>query len=93
VQARVGFQRGGSEGFQAGQQFPQPPVVVDPGLVVVALLSAEPPADGPGGDLAGPLPVRAVQPQRVRRSMSEPGSTMPVRAIAASSAAIVAASS
>jgi hypothetical protein len=32
------------------------------------------------------------RPQRVRRSMSEPGSTLPVRAIAASSAAIFRAS-
>jgi hypothetical protein len=32
------------------------------------------------------------RPQWVRRSMSEPGSTLPVRAIAASSAAILAAS-
>ena len=32
------------------------------------------------------------RPQWVRRSMSEPGSTLPVRAIAANSAAILAAS-
>src|SRR5713226_2097610 len=63
--ARVGFEGGGAEGLEPGKQFAQPPVVVDPGLVVVVLLGAEPPADGLGGDLAGPLPVRAVQPGRV----------------------------
>src|SRR6266571_61219 len=41
------------------------PLVVDPGLVVVVLFLAEPAADGLGGDFAGPLPVRAVQPGRV----------------------------
>src|SRR6266852_8874812 len=76
--ARVGFEGGGAEGFEPGEQLAQPPVVVDPGLVVVVLVGAEPAADGFGGDLAGPLPVRAVQagwhgvagavawPQRVR---------------------------
>src|ERR1022692_3833581 len=63
--ARVGFEGGGAEGFEPGEQLAQPPVVVDPGLVVVVLVGAEPAADGPGGDLAGPLPVRAVQPGRV----------------------------
>jgi hypothetical protein len=78
----------------------QPPVVVDPSGVVAVLVGAEPAADRFGGDLAGPLPVRAVQagrvgvqpqlgrPQRVRRSVIEPGSTMPELAMAASSAAI-----
>jgi len=46
VHARVGFHGGGSEGLESGEQFPEPPVVVDPGLVVVVLLGAEPPADG-----------------------------------------------
>jgi hypothetical protein len=68
------------------------------------LIGGEPAADGFRGDLAGPLPVRAVQPggsawqaqlrrpQRVRRWVIEPGSTMPDLAMAASSAAIVSAS-
>src|SRR6266705_6895262 len=53
------------EGFEPGEQVAEPAVVVDPGLVVVLLAGAEPAADGPGGDLAGPLPVRAVQARRV----------------------------
>src|SRR5260370_39545844 len=63
--AGVGLEGGGSEGFEPGEQLAQPPVVADPGLVVVVLVGAEPAADGAGGDLAGPLPVRAVQPGRV----------------------------
>jgi hypothetical protein len=102
--AGVGVEGGGAEGLEPGEQVAQPPVVVDPGLVVAVLVGAEPAADGLGGDLAGPLPVRAVQawrvavagavaaPQRVRRWVIEPGSTMPERAMAASSAAIFSAS-
>ena len=63
--ARVGFKGGGAEGFELGEQFPQAPVVVDPGLVVLVLVGAEPAADGFRGDFAGPLPVGAVQPGRV----------------------------
>src|SRR6266436_5107972 len=63
--ARVGFESGGAEGFEPGEQLVQPPVVVDPGRVVVVLVGAEPAADGFRGDFAGPLPVRAVQPGRV----------------------------
>src|SRR6266436_6472983 len=63
--ARVGFESGDAEGFEPGEQFVQPPVVVDPGLVVAVLVVAEPAADGFRGDFAGPLPVRAVQPGRV----------------------------
>ena len=33
--AGVGFEGGGAEGLETGEQFAQPPVVVDPGLVVV----------------------------------------------------------
>jgi hypothetical protein len=104
--AGVGVEGGGAEGLEPGEQVVQPPVVVDPGLVVAVLLRAEPAADGFRGDLAGPLPVGAVQagrggsawqpqlgrPQRVRRWVIEPGSTMPVRAMAASSAAMFSAS-
>src|SRR5260370_39742267 len=58
--ARVGFESGDAEGFEPGEQFVQPPVVVDPGLVVAVLVVAEPAADGFRGDFAGPLPVGAV---------------------------------
>src|SRR5712692_9715760 len=57
--AGVGFEGGGAESFEPGEQFAQPPVVVDPGLVVPVLVGAGPAADGLGGDLAGPLPVRS----------------------------------
>ena len=60
-----GVEGGGAEGFEPGEQFVQPPVVVDPGRVVVVLAGAEPAADGFRGDFAGPLPVRAVQAGRV----------------------------
>src|ERR1700732_1801414 len=56
---------GGGAGLELGEQSAHPPVVADPGLVVVVLLRAEPAADGFGGDLAGPLPVGAVQAGRV----------------------------
>src|SRR6202022_3420361 len=59
--AWVGFEGGDAEGFEPGEQFVQPPVVVDPGLVVAVLVVAEPAADRFRGDLAGPLPVGAVQ--------------------------------
>src|SRR5438874_12680515 len=65
VPAGVGFEGGGAEGFEPAEQVAQPPVVVDPGLVVAVLVGAEPAADRFGGDLAGPLPVRAVQAGRV----------------------------
>jgi len=63
--AGVGVEGGGAEGFEPGEQLAQPPVVVDPGCVVAVLVGAEPAADGLGGDLAGPLPVGAVQAGRV----------------------------
>src|ERR1700736_6403013 len=63
--AWVGFEGGDAEGFEPGEQFVQPPVVVDPGLVVAVLVVAEPAADRFRGDLAGPLPVGAVQAGRV----------------------------
>ena len=40
VPARVGFEGVGAEGFEPGEQFVQPPVVVDPGRVVAVRLSA-----------------------------------------------------
>src|SRR5260370_4816342 len=63
-----GFEGGGAEGFEPGEECVEPPVVVDPGLVVVLLVVAEPAADRFRGDLAGPLPVGAVQPGRGRRA-------------------------
>ena len=63
--AGVGFEGGGAEGFEPGEELAEPAVVVDPGLVVAVLVDGEPAADGFPGDLAGPLPVRAVQPGRV----------------------------
>jgi hypothetical protein len=63
--AGICLEGGGAEGFEAGEQLAEPPVVVDPGLVVVLLVRAEPAADGARCDLAGPLPVGAVQPGRV----------------------------
>jgi len=63
--AGVGVEGGGAEGFEPGEQFVQAAVVADPGLVVAVLVGAEPAADRLGGDLAGPLPVRAVQAGRV----------------------------
>jgi hypothetical protein len=56
---------GGAEGLEPGEQFAEPPVVVDPGRVVPVLFGAEPAADRFRGDFAGPLPVRAVQAGRV----------------------------
>ena len=47
--AGVGVEGGGAEGFEPGEQFVQPPVVVDPCLVVVVLVGTEPAADGLGG--------------------------------------------
>ena len=46
-------------------EFPEPPVIVDPCGVVAVLVGGEPAADGFRGDLAGPLPVGAVQAGRV----------------------------
>jgi hypothetical protein len=43
--ARVGVEGGGAEGFEPGEQVAEPPVVVDPGLVVAVLVGAEPAAD------------------------------------------------
>src|SRR5205809_301425 len=65
VAAGVGFEGCGAEGLKAGEELVQAPVVVDPGLVVAVLVGGEPAADGLRGDLAGPLPVGAVQAGRV----------------------------
>jgi hypothetical protein len=62
VPTGVGFEGGDAEGLEPGEEFAQAAVVVDAGLVVAVLVGAEPAADGLGGDLAGPLPVRAEEP-------------------------------
>jgi len=58
--AGVGFEGGGSEGFELGEQFVEPAVVADPGLVVVVLVGAEPAADCFRSDLAGPFAIGVV---------------------------------
>ncbi|MGD0605570.1 MAG: hypothetical protein ABSA53_18465 [Streptosporangiaceae bacterium] len=63
--AGVSVEGGGTEGLEPGEQFAEPPVVVDPRRVVAVLAVAEPAADGFRGDFAGPLPVGAVQAGRV----------------------------
>src|SRR4029450_480452 len=63
--AGVGVEGGGAEGLEPGEQFAEPAVVVDPCGVVAMLVGGEPAADGFRGDLAGPLPVGAVQAGRV----------------------------
>src|SRR5215470_6475767 len=54
--AGIGVEGGSAEGLEPGEELAQPPVVVDPGLVVAVLVRGEPAADGFRGDLAGPLP-------------------------------------
>jgi len=49
----LGVEGGGVEGLELGEQVAQPPVVVDPGLVVLALGRAEPAARGAADDLCG----------------------------------------
>ena len=53
------------EGFQLGDQGAEPPVVVEPGLVVGELVVGRMRVTVFAGDLAGPLVVGAVQPGRV----------------------------
>jgi DNA-binding CsgD family transcriptional regulator len=72
VPAGVGVEGGGAEGFEPVEEFADPPVVVDPGLVVAVLVGGELPADGFRRDLAGPLPVGAVQAGRDVNGLSVP---------------------
>jgi hypothetical protein len=57
-----GFEGGGAEGLEPGEQFVEPPVVVDPGGVVAVLVGAEPAADR--------LTFAQDQPARGRRHLS-----------------------
>ena len=98
--AGVGVEGGGSEFFELAEQVAQSPVVVDPGLVVLALggLSHRHtvfaailrvhcqygPCRRGGSAWQAQLP----RPHRVRLWVMEPGRTMPVAAMAASSPAI-----
>ncbi len=56
---------GQAEGFELGDEGAEPPLVVEPLLVVGELVIGEQPGDGLAGDLAGPLVVGAVQHGRV----------------------------
>ena len=97
---RVGLEGGYAKGFEAGEQLVGASVVAHPDLVVGALVGRDPLSDCLVGDLAGPLEVGTVTPggvlvagtvgppATVRRSSIEPGSTKPLRAMAASSLAI-----
>ena len=57
----VGFEMGDAERFEAGEEFADAAVVLDPALGVVGLVLGEVFADGFVGELAGPVPVGAVQ--------------------------------
>jgi len=63
--ARAGVCDGQGEGFQLGYEGAELAVVVEPLPVVVELLGRYEAGDGLAGDLAGPLPVGAVQDGRV----------------------------
>jgi len=57
----VGFETLDAECFEAGEEFTDPSVVLDPRLVALDLVGGESSGDGLAGDFAGPLPVRAVR--------------------------------
>ena len=61
----VGFEAFDADLFESGEEFADAAVVVDPALGVVGLVVGEVAADGLVGDLAGPVPVGAVQAWRV----------------------------
>src|SRR5262245_59129182 len=61
----AGVGDGQGEGFELGDQGAEAAVVVDPLAVAGDLLVGHEPGDGLAGDLAGPLPVGAVQHGRV----------------------------
>jgi hypothetical protein len=62
---RVGVGDGQGQGFELGDQGAEPAVIVEPLPVVVQLIVGDEPGDGLAADLAGPLPVGAVQDGRV----------------------------
>ena len=57
----VGFEVGDTESFEAGEEFADAAVVLDPGAVALGLVGGESSGDGFAGDFAGPLPVGAVR--------------------------------
>ena len=57
----LGLEVSGAERFEAGEEFADAPIVLDPGAVALGLLWGEPSGDRFAGDFAGPLPVGAVQ--------------------------------
>ena len=57
----VGFEAFDADLFESGEEFADAAVVLDPALRVVGLVFVEIFADGLVGDLAGPVPVGAVQ--------------------------------
>ena len=57
----VGFEAFDADLFESGEEFADAAVVLDPALGVVGLVCVEIFADGFVGDLAGPVPVGAVQ--------------------------------
>ena len=63
--ARAGVGDGQGEGFELGDELAEPAVVGEPLPVVVELVAGDEPGDGLAVDLAGPLPVGAVQDGRV----------------------------
>src|SRR5207244_4433988 len=65
VPAGVGFGDGEAEGFEFGDQFAEPAVVVEPGAVVGELVVGQDAGGGLAVFLAGPLVVGAVPPGRV----------------------------
>ena len=57
----VGLESLDADLFESGEELADSAVVVDPALGVVGLVVGEVAADGLVGDLAGPVPVGAVQ--------------------------------
>ena len=61
----VGFEAFDADLFESGEELADAAVVLDPALGVVGLVLGEVFADGFVGDLAGPVPVGAVQARGV----------------------------
>ena len=61
----VGFEAFDADLFESGEELADAAVVLDPALGVVGLVWGEVFADGFVGDLAGPVPVGAVQARGV----------------------------
>ena len=61
----VGFEVGDAECLEAGEEFADAAVILDPGAVALDLVGGEASGDGFAGAFAGPLPVWAVGAGRV----------------------------